>query len=36
MSDLPAASVVAPCLKRAHCLVPTIESVLKQDYALLR
>lgn len=32
MSDLPIVSVVIPCLNRAHLLVPTIESVLQQDY----
>ncbi len=32
MTALPTVSVIIPCLNRAHFLVPTIESVLKQDY----
>ena len=32
MTALPTVSVVIPCLNRAHFLVPTIESVFKQDY----
>jgi glycosyltransferase involved in cell wall biosynthesis len=28
----PAVSVVVPCLNRAHFLIPTIESILRQDY----
>ncbi len=30
--DRPLVSVAIPCLNRAHFLVPTIESVLQQDY----
>lgn len=32
MNTLPVISVTIPCLNRAHFLVPTIESVLQQDY----
>lgn len=32
MSELPLVSLVIPCLNRANLLVPTIESVLQQDY----
>ena len=32
MLDLPLASVIVPCLNRAHFLIPTIESILQQDY----
>jgi len=32
MSESPLVSVVIPCLNRGHFLVPTIESVLQQDY----
>jgi len=34
-SERPLVSVVIPCLNRAHLLVPTIESVLQQDYPRL-
>lgn len=32
MEGLPIVSAVIPCLDRTHSLVPTIESVLRQDY----
>jgi glycosyltransferase involved in cell wall biosynthesis len=32
MSELPLVSVVVPCLNRAHFLVPTIKSILQQNY----
>jgi glycosyltransferase involved in cell wall biosynthesis len=32
MTDSPIISVVIPCLNRAHFLVPTIESILNQNY----
>lgn len=32
MSGLPTVSVVVPCLNRARFLVPTLESILRQDY----
>jgi glycosyltransferase involved in cell wall biosynthesis len=32
IADNPLVSIVIPCLNRAHFLVPTIESVLHQDY----
>jgi len=31
-ANKPIVSIVVPCLNRAHYLVPTIESILKQDY----
>lgn len=32
MSNEPLVSVVVPCLNRAHWLVPTLDSILQQDY----
>lgn len=32
MKEHPLVTVVVPCLNREHFLVPTIESVLQQDY----
>jgi len=32
MKKNPVVSIVIPCLNRAHFLVPTIESILQQDY----
>ncbi len=32
VSDGPLVSIVIPCLNRAHFLVPTLESVVQQDY----
>jgi len=32
VDDLPVVSVVVPCLNRAHFLVPTIESIVQQEY----
>jgi glycosyltransferase involved in cell wall biosynthesis len=35
MNEQPLVSVVIPCLNRAHFLVPTIESILEQNYPYL-
>ncbi len=32
VSSAPVVSMVIPCLNRARFLVPTIESILQQDY----
>ena len=34
-SNNPLVSIVIPCLNRAHYLIPTIESILQQDYAYI-
>ncbi len=31
-NDMPLVSVVVPCVNRAHLIVPTLESILGQDY----